>query len=258
MRSYIGTTKSLHENFTIEFQGDKMYKFLLVFFCLCCLCGFSMHLQTWDAACVETKVGCTAWSPIPPAIPPTYLYTLNLREPDCNAEIEYMTRVCGGETQIVITGWTVNWGCGGFDDDVNFHYTKTGLKEYIVQGLLYKLYGETSVPPCSTGATNYVSVYSAACGIWACCEYTLPPTPIFTCEPEWGADAPPHYGTTPKKVKSCKWKSCGTICCERKYSVCQTGAGTPVINIISKAPIGTCTTEAAASPAFSKPCQDGC
>lgn len=105
-------------------------------------------------------------------------------------------------------------GCENWDERSDFHYMRDGFKEYVILGMLPKVYA-AALQTCPTTILRS-NVYTAACGIWACCEYTLEGIPEYTCEPEWGNDPAPHYGTNPKKVKSCKWKSCGITCCRRQ------------------------------------------
>ncbi len=94
------------------------------------------------------------------------------------------------------------------------------------------------------------------CGVWVYCEYTVDPVTA-VCETGW-TGPPPHYGTSPTKVKSCKWQPCGTACCRRTYTVCIEEAAFGLrfrnIQLVSKQKLGDCSGQSQ----YAKPCQDGC
>lgn len=201
----------------------------------------------WDAECAVDNQGCGPWVE-------EIDYQLTLASPDCYAYVTYKHRTCtvNGETfeEIVITSWTLPSGCGGWDEKEYFHQTYQGAKEYIILGLLSLKYvnGLESCPQKRKKA----SVYTAACGIWVCCEYQVTPA-----EPvcETGYNLPlPHYGT-PSKVKVCKWQPCGTVCCRRNYEMCKNELGLTIINLVGKTRLGDCTGQ---NQYGSKPCEDGC
>lgn len=205
----------------------------------------------WDASCVVANDGCGPFGA-------DQVKEIRLQAPDCFAEVTYKIRTCSTATgtyqDIVIVGWTLHGGCGGFDVKSYFHQNYDGLKEYVILGLLSDLQPSTSLPECPA-STTLANVYSASCGVWVCCEYTVDPASV-VCETGWSGP-PPHYGTSPTKVKSCKWQPCGTACCRRTYSLCfksVEGYHIRDIQLVGKEKIGPCSGESQ----YSKPCQDGC
>lgn len=212
---------------------------------------------TWSNVCT-TPLGsdteCTGW------VGPQTV-DIQLQMPDCFAEITYYTRTCstsaGVFTDYVITGMSVDEGCGGWDSETSmFHLKRDGLREYVSLGLI-DLQSRNSAPECGQGApATYANVYTAACGIWVYCEYELPPNPDPVC-PDWQGPLP-HFGTNPTKVRVHKWQSCGEACCRRTYSVCWKRDDLQndyrIINLISKERLGDCTGQSN----YSQPCSDGC
>lgn len=201
----------------------------------------------WDAECSVGNQSCGPWIEVKE-------YPLQLLAPDCNAFVDYKYRDCtiNGETfrEFVITGWQIPTGCTGWDEKQYFHQTYQGAKEYIILGLL-SLEFANGIETCPENRKR-ASVYTAACGIWVCCEYQVTPA-----EPvcETGYNLPlPHYGT-PSKVKVCKWQPCGTVCCRRMYEMCKNELGQVTINLISKTKLGECSGQ---NQYGSKPCEDGC
>jgi hypothetical protein len=217
------------------------------------------HVE-WDAACVTSSNGdvCSGWSNV-------VGYQLGLYDPDCIVKLDYKVRICTTSTGQVyidyfITGWELVLGCEGWDVKQYYHQKFNGLKDYIILGLLTRREGG-SVPDCNSNPLPLVSnVYTAACGVWSCCEYEIKQPQIPVCDGYWSGP-PPHYGV-PAKVKSCKWVDCGTVCCQRKYSVCyntKTVEGNTItsvdVKLLSKQKLGDCSGQL---PSPSQPCEDGC
>jgi hypothetical protein len=218
-----------------------------------------LSAQTWSQACAELSDGnCSAWSSH------DLEHNLELGRPDCFAKVKYRTRTCAGPggtwIDVVIISVEVEDGCGGWDNDAAlFHLRRDSYREYVSLGLLHQL-NQNSAPNCNTGTAMLANVYTAACGIWLHCEYTLPNELEYTCEQGWQGPAP-HFGTSPKKVRSSKWQSCGEVCCRRRYSMCwrvpdpeEPGGPTLRIQLIGKERLGDCTGQSN----YVKPCSDGC
>jgi len=226
--------------------------YIVFLFALAILQSTTINAQSlsWDAGCVYEDQACQPWTYVVDEL-------LSLNAPDCYAEITYQYRVCmiGGQpvTKIIITSWQVNGGCTGFDQKQVFHHDYNGQKEYVILGLLSeKFQADIASYPCPDGK-QIASVYTAACGIWACCEYEVTATPP-VCDQ--GYDLPhPHYGT-PSKVRVCKWQSCGNVCCRRIYSMCdEEGTNARKIELISKTPLGDCSEQ---NKYGAKGCENGC
>lgn len=178
---------------------------LVLYFLTCVWGGVAIVAQPnpqWDSDCAVANDGdCGGWNTPPPK-------KITLADPDCYATINDKYRTCtkGGvtSTDIVVTGWTLIQGCEGWDVKSLFHVTSDGLKDYVKLGLLSSLYASTAKNCDGSEGTpeTIANVYTAACGVWTCCEYeiTWPQTPV--CDPYW-TGPPPHSGE-PKKVKACK------------------------------------------------------
>lgn len=205
------------------------------------------------AQCGGGQAGCTEWTT------DDAFTTVDLEYPDCNATIRYRTRTCYGIKEFYITGWSVNWGCEMFDPAMSWYgRDRNALIEYLTTGLIQTEFLTSSLPLCSSGNTSIVTnVYTASCGIWVCCEYTLPTPVEFSCPSFWEGD-PPHFGTSPPKVKVCKWQSCGTQCCKRTYTLCRgfRSDATEYIKMTNtgKTPIGNCSGQGT----YSSPCETDC
>jgi hypothetical protein len=213
--------------------------------------AISQPTMQWDGDCAISNEGCGAWSA-------PQVVKVTLQAPDCIADVEFRTRICstaaGVVEDIVVIGWTSPAGCGGFDYKSYFHQRLDGIKEYVILGLLSQWTTASNTPACPDVAKR-ANVYSAACGTWVCCEYTVDPTTA-VCETGW-VGPPPHYGSAPTKVKSCKWQACGTACCRRIYSIClRTVEGFEIrdIKMLSRERLGPCSGQAQ----YAKPCEDGC
>lgn len=209
-----------------------------------------------NAQCDGDNPNCTAWST-------ANTVTISLGDPECNASVSYVTRICNGVREFYVTGFNVNWGCVGFDSPLSyFHRNRNALHEYFVLGLISQYAGTIgyTVPPCSTGANQIVQTYVASCGIWLACEYTLPDEVQYACDRGW-TGPPPHTTVSPKKVKSWKWFSCGTQCCKRTWNVCEASSGDgsgstyTKATLVGKTAIGECSGQATFNP---KPCETDC
>jgi hypothetical protein len=188
--------------------------------------------------------------------------TLRMRLPDCTVTIDYVEYNCNGVVSIRWSNPIIVTGCGGWTNFSIYHYNINSLEDYITLGLLDQLFDSSTIGNCTTdgsGGTDYINVYTANCGIWVGCEYTVDPASEI-CDNGYQPPSPVYdQGGTPK-VKVYKWQPCGTICCENVYSLCRgfEDGGTFVnITKLSSGPQGNsqCSEEANYAP---KQCQNGC
>ncbi len=214
----------------------------------------------WDGGCNdEGGSTCGSWTN------GSISDILNLADPDCLAKVEYKIRTCttaAGQiyTEYKIIGWELILGCEGWDSKSYYHQNYQGLKEYIILALLTKRSRSSAVPCSSTPLPQISNVYTAACGVWSCCEYEVVAPQIPVCDAYWSGPKP-HYGVPPK-VKACKWFACGTVCCRRRYSVCfsqttyeGTMQETVDVKLLNKEKLGECSGQL---PSPAQPCEDGC
>jgi hypothetical protein len=175
----------------------------------------------------------------------------NLYAPDCTIDVQYTVYNCGGVNTYEITSYSVEGICEGMDSLLIYHYRLSALEEYISLTILQV---ETSGPygPCP-GGVQTSRIFTASCGIWVGCEYTVDPA---TRDCDQGYDAPyPDYGVNPTKVKAYKWQSCGEVCCVATYETCQDPT-TSILRTtkVSAVPVNQCSLQSK----YAAPCQTGC
>lgn len=222
----------------------------------------------WDADCaVANDPDSGPWGP-------SQNKRITLADPDCVADVSFRERTCTKNgvaiKEYVITGWTLVQGCEGWDTKSLYHMKSDGLKEYVKLGFLAQYHSDPEPKNCD-GADGtpetFTTLYTAACGVWTCCEYdiTWPQTP--NCDPYW-TGPPPHYGE-PRKVKACKWVTCGTVCCRSTYTICKkvveidsvSNRITYDIKLVGKVRLGECSGDLSKTTPptpGAQPCLDGC
>lgn len=209
---------------------------------------FFGQFQFASAQCPPDETGCTwsAWSSN---------ITIQGSVPDCEITYQYRTRWCNGQMDIDYTIISAFGNCAN-------GMTASALKEYleliIIQQKMQNAFDGNSVtiPDCDDpGAPSVqaVTFYTASCGIWLSCTYTIEPQ-----EPECESPlTPPAPG--PTTVKTWTWQSCGTQCCKNVYNICKgtsvIGGDVIYIRNVSRRQVETpCSDQAT----FSKPCDSGC
>jgi hypothetical protein len=114
-------------------------------------------------------------------------------------------------------------------------------------------------PPAECPDSSQKAIfYTASCGLWVKCEYTIDPAQR-VCDADWRGPFPDYGPIGNKKISSWKWQSCGVTCCKKTYSICKishmTDNGYDIhIKSVSKVKIGECTNP----DNFVSPCEDGC
>lgn len=188
---------------------------------------------------------------------------IELKDPDCIADITYRKLLCNGVWKYQIDGMEVVEGCtsqwGGLSGLLEQHKSYSALNDYLSMGLVSQGLTSSGVPNCTTGTyQSFTEVYTASCGIWVWCDYEINESAIPNC-PFW--DGPlPAFGT-PKKVRVSKWQSCGTTCCKRVYRTCrktQEGLYSDYTHIERVGPpvqVGPCTLANNYAP---RQCESGC
>ncbi len=173
-----------------------------------------LFMVSHDALCqCPPNDGCGDWS----SIENTNLTTI---APGCTAQIEYRTRMCNGILEYTIEKILY----AGFCEDLRnidveqYHYS--GAIDYLTMALIYRDLIHTTIPPCSSSdRVERIHVYTASCGIWVGCEYTVDPDSR-QCDQGYGEPFPDYRSGGTTKVKMYKWQPCGTTCCRRIYSIC--------------------------------------
>lgn len=194
----------------------------------------------------DTGQNCTPWT--------MSSYQTATEEPDCFLTVNYRWRNCNGNYQIYIDNYTaqgnctyLNQGAGGFQDWVNL---------LLIEELL-NLEGQAEPANCPDSTTKAI-FYSASCGLWVNCEYTIDSTSR-VCDIDWRGNYPEYESGGVKKLSIWQWQFCGLTCCKKTYTICKYYNSTNqsydlFIKSIIKEQIGDC-----ANPEnFTKPCLNGC
>lgn len=220
----------------------------LMIFTICLLLIGQVVLSQTFPVCTE-DINCP-WSE-------ERTFRMDVSEPHCDVTVKYKVRICNGVSEYAITEITANEGCEGWDQIVFYQYSYSGLIDYVTQGLLqFQATDADNIPMCPSSDPNYANVYTAGCGAWVYCEFTLPPNPTPSC-PDWQGPLP-HFGMSPPKVRHYKWQSCGTACCKRVYSICKRLIDMGYfyqIKLLTKSRITECTGQVNYP---NTTCEDGC
>ncbi|MFA5512471.1 MAG: hypothetical protein WC313_08465 [Candidatus Kapaibacterium sp.] len=113
-------------------------------------------------------------------------------------------------------------------------------------------------PPANCpGSSQKVIFYTATCGLWVKCEYSIEETER-ECDPDWRGEYPDYSAGGTRKVNLWRWQSCGVTCCRKEYSICRkfapSGEYSIQIQSLIKTQIGDCSNP----EGFVQPCQSGC
>lgn len=230
------------------------------------LCVGFFEAYSQNLCAPDSPANCSGWSN-------WYQRTWNLGEPLCEIVINCRYRVCYdamGQSyeDLEYTIVSVTGNCTNMQSLSIYQYNLKSINELIDLLLIEDLENsgqyQNAICPNTKKA---VKIYSASCGVWVKCTYDISNVnPV--CEQ--GYDMPPPHYKSPSgtyQVDVWKYQSCGTVCCQREYTVCiekDVTHGTNKIKIQnmsrSRYPAGApCTQEPnGSSPKYAKPCQDGC
>lgn len=196
----------------------------------------------------DTGTNCTVWQ--------NSMYQTTTENPDCNLTIYYHWRTCNGNYQIYVDSLIKTGNCDYLGDQS----TASSFQDWVNLILIEEttnLSGIVLPPLCPDSSFKFI-FYTASCGLWVKCEYTVDSTSR-VCDPDWRGTYPDYSVGATRKIRFWKWQSCGITCCKKTYSICKTlnatGNGYIIhINSVSKQKIGNCTNP----DNFIQPCQDGC
>ncbi len=194
----------------------------------------------------ESGLNCTPWT--------MGTYQTTTEQPDCLLTVNYRWRNCNGNYQIYIDNYTSQGNCEYLNQ------SSTSFQDWINLVLieeLMNLEGQGSPANCPDSTTKAI-FYSASCGLWVKCEYTIDSTSR-VCDIDWRGDYPDYSLNGVRKLKIWQWQSCGLTCCKKTYSICKYFNSTSnsydlYINSVMKEQIGVCSNP----ENFTQPCEEGC
>jgi hypothetical protein len=196
----------------------------------------------------DTGTNCTDWE--------NSIYQTTTENPDCNLTVYYHWRNCNGNYQIYVDSLIKTGNCDYLNGQSSASTFQDWLNLVLIEEIA-NLSGQYAPPDCPSTSTKAI-FYTASCGLWVKCEYTVDSTSRL-CDPDWRGDYPDYSAGGTRKIRFWKWQSCGITCCKKTYSICKTLNATSTgytihINSVSKQKIGNCTNP----DNFVQPCQDGC
>lgn len=196
----------------------------------------------------DTGTNCTSWQYA------TYQTTTD--NPDCNLTVYYHYRICNNNYQIYVDSLIKSGNCNYLNDNSGATSFQDWLNLVLIEETT-NLTGINTPNDCPDSSLKAI-FYTASCGLWVKCEYTVDSTSRI-CDPDWRGTYPDYSAGGTRKIRFWKWQSCGITCCKKTYSICKTSAPTGSgyiihINSVSKQKIGNCTNP----DNFILPCQDGC
>jgi hypothetical protein len=149
-------------------------------------------------------------------------YDMELRDPFCDVSFDLYWRECNGVIEYYYDNLMTSGNCEEMEDlQHNAEYLNS-MHEMIETALLEdRVVIDETVPWCNEGHVLMAKVYSAACGIWVKCTYTVDPSANPPdCDDDWNGN-PPHYQDGAEfKVDIWKHQSCGETCCRKTYKFC--------------------------------------
>lgn len=209
---------------------------------------FSNELHSMSICPPDSGTNCTPWE--------TGKYTTTTSNPSCNLEVDYHYRICDHVYQIYIDRVMQYGNCQYLSDFGNLSAFNEWLQLILIEEILN--INSTIDPTDCPETTSKAIFYTASCGLWVQCEYTIDSTSR-KCDVDWRGDYPDYPVGGVRKLKFWKFQPCGETCCKKTYTVCRVPNGTDggyTLNIHSviREKIGDCTNP----DEFVSPCEDGC
>jgi hypothetical protein len=197
----------------------------------------------------DTGTNCSPWN--------IGTYQTTTENPGCVLTVSYRWRNCDGNYQIYIDNIQKSGNCEFLGSEGGSSSSFQEWLDLVLIEEIANLYGEYPPEECPATSTKAI-FYTASCGLWVKCEYTVDPASR-VCDPDWRGPVPDYYANGVRKIKYWKWQSCGITCCKKTYSICKTMHTTDNgydINIqaVSKVKIGNCSNP----DNVVTPCEDGC
>ena len=234
--------------------GSKLNKFKEIFmfskniflFSLLIIILSSNLLISQNICPPDTGTNCTDWN--------YGTYQTTTDNPDCVLSVYYRWRNCDNNYQIFIDGYQSQGNC------TFLNQTGGSFKDWVHLLLIEEMSNLTGQfePPDCPDSNLKVIFYTASCGLWVKCDYTIDST-TRVCDVDWRGSYPDYNVGEEQKVSFWKWQYCGYSCCKKTYTICKTFNWTDnkydlIINAISKEQIGECTNP----DNFVQPCEGGC
>jgi len=196
----------------------------------------------------DTGTNCSNWA--------IGIFTTSTVKPKCNLFVRYRWRNCDGNYQIYVDEVNKTGNCELLiqDDDM------TSFQEWLDLVLIEEITNlPGQYPPEDCPNTNQkVIFYTATCGIWVKCQYTVLEENR-VCDDDWRGPTPDYDNGGNRVVDHWKWQPCGITCCKKTYNICRqpvigTAAYTIQIKGVTKMKIGECSNP----EGFTSPCDSGC
>lgn len=194
----------------------------------------------------DTGTNCSPWI--------TSTYQTNTDHPDCILSVIYKWRNCNNNYQVYIENYFSQGNCTILEQNATTF--QEWLNLLIIEELA-NLDGQVDPPDCPDSSMKAM-FYSASCGLWVKCDYTIDST-TRACDVDWRGSYPDYNVGEEQKVSFWKWQYCGFTCCKKTYSICKTFNYTNedndlIIQTVNKEEIGVCTNP----DNFVQPCEGGC
>lgn len=177
---------------------------------------------------------------------------------ECFVTVTVERRMCNGVLEYRVTNINLQGyedECSYFDEFTLRENSISTLQEWIDLRLLsdvslYPVGVAGTVPLCSAGGMIQAKFYSASCGIWVKCSWSVT-SDAPQCWEGASIPEPPEDG----KISTWKWQPCGETCCRRTYKVCRENGALHVTRLgVSR--ITDCTDQG--TYGTGNQCQDGC
>lgn len=196
----------------------------------------------------DSGINCSPWE--------LGIYTTTTETPSCSLIVHYRWRNCNGSYQIYIDNVQKTGNCEYLEEGSNMSNFQEWLDLVLIEEIV-----DLSLqypPPDCPNSSQKVIFYTATCGLWVKCEYTIDET-TRDCQVDWRGEYPDYAVDGARKINIWKWQSCGVTCCRKEYSICKeqdtsNGSYTIQIKSLIKTQIGECTNP----EGFVAPCQHGC
>jgi hypothetical protein len=197
----------------------------------------------------DTGTNCSGWN--------YGIYQTTTENPDCILTVNYHWRVCDDNYQIYVDAIQKDGNCEYLSDEGGSSSSFHEWLDLVLIEEIANLYGEMMPADCPNSSLKVI-FYTASCGLWVKCEYTVDSTSR-ACDVDWRGSFPDYSSHGARKISYWKYQSCGVTCCKKTYSICKVdhtidGGYDIIIQSVSKVQIGECTNP----ENFVSPCLDGC
>ena len=185
-------------------------KRIFLLFCLILCLNRVNNLKSDDDNCSPEDYGCESVI--------TQHITFEIPIPECTISLTYEKYVCpDGSTAYDLRDITTFGICDGMRDLNILHYSLSSLDELVTLAFFEEIQSIEGIEyEDLINGVFFVRTYTASCGIWVGCEYTVDPGTRL-CDNGYQPPYPDYYMGEMQKVKAYKWQPCGITCCKRTY-----------------------------------------